>query len=175
MKPTIWPKTRFQLARDCFVLMPMAPPYRPWARSDGQEASLTYAMDMLGRVLDTYAIDRTRIYVTGHSMGGVGTFAAMAYHAHIFATGVAVNGFWPVDEAKKLAGAKLWVFHGEDDQVFPLKHTQDLLRQIAAHGQISGKGNGPKFTLMKGIGHRSQPAYDDPALWDWLFKQRLGG
>ena len=158
-----------QQKRDCFVLVPMAPPYRPWASTDGRIAALTDAMDMLGRVLDTYTIDQSRIYVTGHSMGAVGTFAAMAHYAHIFAAGVAVNGYWTVDDAEKLAGTKLWVFHGEDDKVFPLERTQDLFAAIKA------TGGSPRFTLMKGIGHRSQPAYDDPAVWDWLFGQRLGG
>ena len=151
---------------DCFVLMPMAPPYRAWANMEGSVEALAMAIDMLGRVARTYSIDVRRIYVTGHSMGAVGTFAALAHYPDAFAAGVAVNGYWFPADAAKFRDQKLWVFHGDKDKIFPISDTSALVRQIGIEG-----GN-PKFTVMNGVGHNSWPAYRDPALWRWLTAQR---
>jgi len=151
---------------DCFVLMPMAPPYRAWADAEGSVEALAMAMDMLEGVRQTYSIDETRIYVTGHSMGAVGTFAALAHYSEAFAAGVAVNGYWFPADAAKFRDQKLWVFHGNKDQIFPIADTFALVRQIGMEG-----GN-PKFTVMNGVGHNSWPTYRDPALWRWLTTQR---
>jgi len=157
-----------QRAQECFVLLPMAPPYWGWANRDGSVAALAFAMDVLDGVARQYAIDRSRIYVTGHSMGGTGTFAALAHYPNSFAAGVAVNGYWPPAQAAKFRTQNLWVFHGEKDPVFPIERTQNLVARIKA------KGGRPKFSVMPGVGHTSLPAYRDPALWQWLFDQRLG-
>jgi len=151
---------------DCFVLMPMAPPYRAWANTEGSDEALAMAMDMLEGVRRTYSIDDSRIYVTGHSMGAVGTFAALAHYPETFAAGVAVNGYWFPADAAKFRDQKLWVFHGDKDRIFPIADTFALVRQIGIEG-----GN-PKYTVMKGVGHNSWPAYRDPALWQWLTSQR---
>jgi predicted peptidase len=161
-------KQATQQANECFVLLPMAPPYWGWANRDGSVAALAIAVDILDEVVAEYSIDTSRIYVTGHSMGGTGTFAALAHYPKRFAAGVAVNGYWPPSEAAKFKNQNLWVFHGEKDPIFPLELTQGLVREIAA------KGGDPKFTLMKGVGHTGLPAYRDPALWQWLFDQRIG-
>ena len=151
---------------DCFVLMPMAPPYRAWANTEGAVEALAMAMDMLDGVRRDYAIDESRIYVTGHSMGAVGTFAALAHYPEIFAAGVAVNGYWFPTDAAKFRDQKLWVFHGDQDKIFPIADTFALIRQIGIEG-----GN-PKFTVMNGVGHNSWPAYRDTALWRWMTTQR---
>lgn len=151
---------------DCFVLMPMAPPYRAWANPDGSVEALAMAMDMLDDVRQTHVIDETRIYVTGHSMGAVGTFAALAHYPETFAAGVAVNGYWFPADAAKFENQKLWVFHGDKDEIFPISDTFALVRQIGI------EGGSPKFTVMNGVGHNSWPAYRDPALWRWLTAQR---
>ena len=151
---------------DCFVLLPMAPPYRAWANTEGAVEALAMAMDMLDGVRRDYSIDESRIYVTGHSMGAVGTFAALAHYPDTFAAGVAVNGYWFPADAAKFRDQKLWVFHGDKDEIFPIADTFALIRQIGIEG-----GN-PKFTVMNGVGHNSRPAYRDPALWRWLTTQR---
>ena len=126
------------------------------------------AMEVLAGVRLDFAIDPARIYVTGHSMGGTGTFAALAHYPRSFAAGVAVNGRWFPSQAASFKTQTLWVFHGEKDPIFPLEKTRALMREIAA------KGGQPKFTVMQGVGHSGLPAYRDPALWDWMFKQKLG-
>ena len=151
---------------DCFVLMPMAPPYQAWANMEGSLEALAMAMDLIAGMRRTYSIDERRIYVTGHSMGAVGTFAALAHYPETFAAGVAVNGNWFPADAAKFRNQKLWVFHGDKDKIFPISDTFALVRQIGIEG-----GN-PKFTVMRGVGHNSWPAYRDPALWRWLTAQR---
>lgn len=161
---------RFQQRRPSFVLMPLAPFSRPWAVPPGAEGelgtseALPLALEIIESVVVDLPIDRERIYVTGSSVGGVGTFAAMAHHADVFAAGVAVNGAWPVHAAQELRDAHLAIYQGTSDPMFP--HTQKLIGIIQAHG---GR---PKFVSMPGIGHDSRPAYRDDGLWDWLFAQR---
>jgi len=157
---------RVQQICDCFVLMPMTPPYRAWANTEGDVEALAMAMDMLDDVRRSHSIDESRIYVTGHSMGAVGTFAALAHYPETFAAGVAVNGNWFPADAAKFRDQKLWVFHGDKDEIFPIADTFALIRQIGMEG-----GN-PKFTVMNGVGHNSWPAYRDPALWRWMTAQR---
>jgi predicted peptidase len=151
---------------ECFVLMPMAPAYQGWATREGGVEALAIAMDMLDGVRRNYSIDENRIYVTGHSMGGIGTFAALAHYPETFAAGVAVNGYWFPTDVAKFRDQKLWVFHGDEDRIFPIASTSELMLQIETEG-----GN-PKYTVMNGVGHNSWPAYKDLDVWRWLTSQR---
>ena len=156
-----------QQAQPSFVLLPMASAYTGWANRDGSVGALGFAIDVLDEVMARAPVDQARIYVTGHSMGGTGTFAALAYFPDRFAAGVAVNGTWFEEQAARLRDARLWAFHGETDPLFPIERTRAFIEAVKVAG---GK---PKFTMMKGIGHQSPPAYDRAELWAWLFAQRI--
>ncbi|XHC26210.1 dienelactone hydrolase family protein [Phycisphaerales bacterium ac7] len=74
----------------------------------------------------------------------------------------------PYVASTTLASMPIWAFHGDADDIVPLRATTEPIEAIR---QAGGK---PKLTVYPGVGHVSWvPAYDTPELWEWLFEQRL--
>lgn len=110
-------------------------------------------------------IDASRIYVTGYSMGGVGTFGALYYYSDIFAAGIPICGGWYPQDAKNFVGKPIWAFHGAADSLVPVKQTRDIIKAIRK------KGGTPEYTEYPGVDHNSWiNAYAEPNLWPWLFR-----
>ena len=131
--------------------------------------------DMLGALIDDicrqYRVDEDRIYLTGLSMGGFGTWALAAARPERFAAIAPICGGGNPVDAIKLRGLPIWVFHGEKDNVVPLAASQAMVTALEALGQ---KDN-VKFTIYPGVGHDSWTAtYDDPEFYRWLFAQKRG-
>ncbi len=141
------------------VVSPQCPKGRFWdARS---------LNTLLDNIEQHYAVDSSRIYVTGLSMGGFGTWALAAYAPERFAAIAPICGggekFW----VRKLTHLPIWAFHGEKDSVVPPHRTTELVEQLKKLG-----GN-VKLTLYPDAGHDSWTAtYDNPELYEWLLKQR---
>jgi predicted peptidase len=171
------------LARDsmrerypAFVMVPEADRPFTWAKADvirdgGKPSQLPQKMPLLieavRSVIQKEAIDPTRIYVTGQSMGGVGVWGAIWQHPGLFAAGVPVCGLWRIEEVPKLLSVPVWAFHGERDTTIPVHYTREI---IAA---ITKAGGNAKYTEYPGVGHDSwTKAYDEPEMWRWLFAQR---
>ncbi|MDX1946688.1 MAG: prolyl oligopeptidase family serine peptidase [Pirellulaceae bacterium] len=157
----------------CFVLAPKALEGANWAatpafgRKARSKESLPLVVEAIRSLLKTEAIDPARIYVTGQSMGGVGSWAAMARHGDLFAAAVPVCGAWDVADVPKMLAVPVWAFHGELDTTVPTRFSRELTEAIIKAGGQA------KYTEYKGVGHGSwQAAYQDAAMWDWLFAQR---
>lgn len=132
----------------------------------------TYEIDALIALLDKierdYNVDKKRIYVTGLSMGGYGTFALAARQPDRFAAAVPICGGGELFAAWRLTKLPMWVFHGEADNVVPVEESKRLVRMIQ-----DGGGKRVKLTLYPGVGHNSwDKAYADEAMWKWLFEQQ---
>jgi predicted peptidase len=131
--------------------------------------------DMVGALVDElcreYRVDEDRVYLTGLSMGGFGTWALAAARPERFAAIAPICGGGNPVDAIKLRGLPIWVFHGEKDTVVPLVASQAMVTALEALGQ---KDN-VKFTIYPGVGHDSWTAtYDDPEFYRWLFAQKRG-
>jgi len=165
---------KVQQRYEAFVVMPMALLGEPWVAPNaagsamGPSKSLSLAMEILKEVVSEYSIDHSRVYVTGSSNGAVGTFAAMVFYPDTFAAGIPVNGWWYIEDARTLSSFNLAIYHGEEDPLSAVGRMRELVASIRA------AGGRPKFIEMSKVGHDSWPAYRQPALWDWLFSQRLG-
>jgi predicted peptidase len=111
-------------------------------------------------------IDTNRIYITGLSMGGFGTFDAIERYPNLFAAAVPVCGGGDVSKAASIAHVPIWIFHGaEDAAVNPLLsiNMMNALTKAGAH---------PGFTMYPETGHFSWiAAYSDPMMMEWLFRQ----
>ena len=132
----------------------------------------TYEVDALIALIDKierdYNVDKQRIYITGLSMGGYGTFALCARQPERFAAAVPVCGGSDLFSAWRLKDMPLWAFHGEADKVGPAEESKRLIKAIQDEG-----GKHAKLTLYPGVGHNSwDKAYSDKAMWAWLFKQK---
>jgi predicted peptidase len=128
-------------------------------------------VDALDAILDEVArtcrVDRDRVYVTGHSMGGRGALYAAYKMPGRFA---AVISLAPVSLitawAEKLAAIPLWLFHGPNDQFTPLKEVEELVHAIEAGG------GHPKLTVLPDRDHYILDVYDRPDLFEWLTQQK---
>ncbi|MFK7788648.1 MAG: prolyl oligopeptidase family serine peptidase [Phycisphaeraceae bacterium] len=123
---------------------------------------------LLDKIEAQYNVDPKRIYVTGLSMGGYGTFALAARQPERFAAAVPVCGGGVYFDAKRLANTPTWAFHGENDRVVPLEESTRMIEIMNRRG-----GKRAKLTTYPGVGHNSwDKAYDDEAMWKWLFEQK---
>lgn len=127
--------------------------------------------DVLNALLDdlmkNYRVDPDRVYLTGLSMGGYGTWALAAAHPEKFAAIAPICGGGSPKDAPKLARLPIWVFHGAKDTTVPLQRSEEMVEAIKAAG-----GN-PKFTVYPDAGHDSWTAtYDNPEFYTWLLAQK---
>jgi predicted peptidase len=129
--------------------------------------ALTALVDHLER---KYRIDRDRIYVTGLSMGGFGTWALAARNPNRFAAIAPVCGGGEAEEARKIVNTPIWATHGDADQTVPLSASQTMVDAARAAGNRH-----VEFTIVKGAGHDTwTDFYHNDAFYTWLFAQRRG-
>lgn len=155
----------------CFVVAPGSRKDK-WAniaalgRTPTDEA-LVRTVALIRSLLKTEPIDPARVYVTGQSMGGVGSWAAAARYPDLFAAAVPICGAWPVDDVPKMVPVPVWAFHGEKDETVPVKFSRELTAALTKAGGTA------KYTEYPGVGHGSwMQSYSQPELWDWMFAQR---
>jgi predicted peptidase len=150
--------------------MPQCRPKEAWVG-----AMARMALHCLEVTAQEYRVDPQRVYLTGLSLGGQGTWIIGAEFADKFAALVPICGFAEYQEstglAAKLAGKltkmPIWVFHGDADPAVPVAKSREMVEEIRkAGGEV-------KYTEYPGEGHNVwDKAYDDHALWEWLFAQR---
>lgn len=118
-----------------------------------------------------YRIDPSRIYLTGLSLGGYGTWDWALKRSDLFAAivPVAANSENKAADPCVLKDMPIWAFHGDqDDVVDPLAGFAIVRAVDACKGSVR-----PRMTIYPQMTHGSwEPAYDDPALWRWLLEQR---
>lgn len=163
----------------CYLLAPQCPGDDTWIGGDwrernaaGVDSPATAALDMaraaLFATLRTEPIDAGRIYLTGLSLGGYGSWDLGVRHPEWFAAMLPVCGGGDAEHAYRLLDMPLWAWHGERDRTVPPEQSQ---RMIDALKQLGAK---PKFTLLKGVAHDSwNDAYGKGGALDWLFDQRI--
>ena len=164
------------------VVMPQAPRDSLW-----NGAPARAALAALDASIAEFSGDPDRVYLTGISMGGYGTFQLAFDNPDRFAALVPVcPGILPprpganirvlgVPEdstayavvAARLARTPIWLFHGSADMALPAEGSRRIFAALKAAG-----GN-PRYTEYPLVGHNSwEAAYNEPELWEWLFKQR---
>jgi len=112
-----------------------------------------------------YNIDPSRIYLTGLSQGGHGTWAIAARHPDLFAAIAPICGWGDEEIARKLAKLPTWVFHGDQDTAVKVDSARDMAKWIEAAGGTC------KLTIYEGVGHNSwDKAYREEELGKWLLE-----
>ena len=146
----------------CYIIAPTVGRNERWAG-----APLAALIELIKSSLKKHPIDPDRIYVTGQSMGGAGTYSAILAEPHLFAAAAPVCGRGQPDQAKKIVHLPIWIFHGEKDRVVPTQHSREMVEALK---KVGGK---PIYTEYAGVGHGSwAPAYAEEKLWTWLFAQK---
>jgi len=130
-----------------------------------------FALDvLLDDLVERYAVDEKRIYLTGLSMGGFGTWRLASLHPERFAAIAPICGgvIGPAQIVNVLAKVPTWVFHGGKDPVVDIEQSQRLVDQLKSVG-----GN-VRFTIYPEAGHDSwTETYENPALYAWFLEHTL--
>ena len=125
---------------------------------------------MLEQLLVKYRIDPSRIYLSGLSMGGFGTWAWASKYPDQFAAIAPVCGGGDIQFAGKIKNLPVWAFHGEADPVVPVKRTIEMVEAVNA------AGGSAKMTIYPAVGHDSWiNAYNEEGLYAWLLGNRREG
>lgn len=147
------------------------------------------AMEALETAIRDFNGDPERVYVTGNSMGGFGTYYLAARYPGRFAALAPICGGvrpppWikiPKAEqlidladpyasmAKKLGRTPVWIFHGAQDFFVPVSESRQMAQALRESGGIV------RYTEWPHTGHAAEePTYAEPALFEWLLQQRRG-
>ncbi|HEU0178206.1 MAG TPA: prolyl oligopeptidase family serine peptidase [Blastocatellia bacterium] len=165
----VWTLPENQTRNPCFVFAPQCPDSQEWATvADAKPtAQLQLALEVLEEIRGAFSIDARRLYVTGQSLGGFGTWAAVTRRSSQFAGAVPVCGGGDESQASKLRATPIWAFHGEKDQAVPVERSRRMIDAIRK------AGGAPKYTEYQDAGHAIwEQVFREPELLSWLFSQR---
>lgn len=160
----------------CYMLVPQCANGYRWCETDWKLPShtmpespsvyLSRTMILLDSLIKTLNIDTNRIYITGLSMGGFGTWDAICRWPGRFAAAVPVCGGGDTAKALLIKNIPVWDFHGDADKVVMVSRSRNMISALKKAG-----GN-PKYTEYKGVAHNCwSGTYSDPAMIEWMFSQ----
>lgn len=165
-------------AYGAIVVAPQCPEGAQWVNTPWNEGNYTLSavaqsaqnqavMELLAELQHLFPVDESRIYVTGYSMGGFGSWDLLARHPQTFAAGLPICGGGPIDAVKNVVSIPLRTFHGSVDPDVPVTGTRALAKAITAHNPADFL-----YTEWEGKGH---PIWDDvytnTEIINWLFTQ----
>jgi len=172
---------RAQSVEPAFVLVPQAPatdkwvsgsvgpPFRNYSQDERPQSLATQiVLAGVGELEAKYSIDADRVYLTGVSAGGAGTWDLISRNGvGRFAAAVPITGANDPSRAPIIARLPIWTFHGADDDVSPADNTREMVARLRA------LGSPVRYTEYPGVGHNSgRRAYEEPELFHWLFAQK---
>jgi predicted peptidase len=156
------------------VIAPQCPGKKSWSNFSRGDMKLqttpTKPMELLigliNKLIKTMPVDTNRIYITGLSMGGYGTYDAIERYPHLFAAAVPVCGGGDTSKAASIAHLPIWIFLGAEDPAVNPVYSLEMLEALTK------AGTHPGFTQYPEVGHFSWlGAYSDPLMMEWLFRQ----
>ena len=125
-------------------------------------------IELIDRVCESYPVDRSRIYVTGLSMGGFGTWSVASLAADKIAAIVPICGWYAPERAATIT-MPVWAFHGDADPAVNINSGRAIVEAVREAGN-------PEviFTVYPGVNHDSWTrTYANPIIYDWLLSKRL--
>jgi len=164
------------------VVFPQCPEGKNWApisRDDNKNFTYvnsktpTEPMQLLMRLLSKLkkeeAVDKKRIYVTGLSVGGMGTFDIICRLPKTFAAAVPICGGVSLERLKKVKKMPIRIIHGDADNVVPVLHSRNAYIELKAMGAQK-----TQIVLFKGVGHNSwDHAFKMEDFLEWIFTKHL--
>lgn len=129
-------------------------------------APLTLAMKLVEELMRTEGVDKRRVYITGLSMGGMGTFEAVHRYPDVFAAALPVCGGGDTIRYKRV-GLPFWVFHGDADAVVKVDYSRAMVNKLQ---ELDVK---VRYTEYPGVNHNSwDSAFAEPRFLKWMFAKR---
>ena len=128
---------------------------------------LDVLINLLDEIEAKYNVDTERIYLTGLSMGGFGTWALASKYPDRFAAAAPICGGGMMIMVPGLIKVPIWAFHGAKDNVVPVKESEEMVKMIKA------RGGDARLTIYPEAGHDSwTETYNNPELYEWFLKHR---
>lgn len=149
-----------------FVLSPQCPDTTSW------HAQTESVMALIDKFISSHPVDTTRIYLTGFSMGGMGTLEIAMQYPERFHAIAPVAGLMPFDTDKltTLKDMPIWVFHSEKDEIVPIQQSETIIKTFRDMGSYKAK-----FTRYTDANHTQTAdiAYYTEELYQWFLKQSI--
>lgn len=163
-----WYQAPIQEKNPCFVLTPKTvEANQGWGNTwNGSHSDATRkTLELVDSLAKEYNIDTDRLYIYGISMGGFGVFSVLAKEPGKFAAAYAVCGGSSPKVADKMLSTPLWIFHGEKDDIVPVRLSREIYNEIIKLG-----GKKVKYTEYPGVKHNSwENVSKEKMLSEWLF------
>ena len=161
----------------CFILAPQCPQKRLWVHFPNFPESLRatavptfpakWTFELLDQLTKQLPIDLNRIYITGYSGGGEGTFDFLTRRPDFFAAAIPVCSVSDTAKANTIHSIPIWAFHGDKDEINDVKYSRLIIEALKK------SGGQPKYIEFAGMGHNIvNEAYTETGLFDWLFLQK---
>jgi predicted peptidase len=142
---------------------------KPRHKGGWRDAEEQLAIDALKATLKEYSCDTERVYLTGLSMGGYGTFAFALTYPSMFAATVPICGGGNVGRAGDIAHIPTWVWHGDADKTVPVENSRKMVAAL-----VKDKAVEVRYTEVPGVGHNSwDNAYADDEVYKWLLRHKV--
>lgn len=124
---------------------------------------------LLDQIQKDYKVDPDRVYLTGLSMGGFGTWELASQNPQRFAAIAPICGGGNPASARRMRDLPIWVFHGDADRTVPVALSDEM---VAALKKV---GNDVKYTRYEGIDHDSwTKTYANEELYTWMLSHKRG-
>lgn len=158
------------------ILAPQCPEDAQWVDTPWEEGSysideislsspLSAVTELLHTVRQDYPVDQNRIYGTGVSMGGYGTWDMLLRNPDLFAGAIILCGAGDPNHAADIKDIPLWVFHGAKDEEVPVSGSREMVQALEEASSLN-----LHYTEYSDIGHWIWlNAYDEPGLLEGLF------
>lgn len=160
------------------LLFPQCPRNKRWAEVNWNAPThtmpkqpsdpMTLVFKLLDEKMKKLPIDKNRIYVTGISMGGYGTWDILQRRPGFFAAAMPICGGGDVTGAPLMKSTPIWIIHGDQDKAVPVSRSRDMVAALKACGGVI------RYTEIPGAGHDVWTrTYADVSMLKWLFSHRL--
>lgn len=148
--------------RPCVIIAPQCTKEGSWSGANADAV-----IEIIEDLEKNLSIDKKRIYLTGYSMGGYGTFHLLGQEPKLFAAGIPIAGGGDPNRAADFKKVPVWVFHGAKDPTVKVEQSQRMVKALEdARGDV-------KYTeLPEGDHGIAGQVYGDVKVHEWLFEQK---
>ena len=124
---------------------------------------------LIEKICAEQPVDKSRVYVTGLSMGGFGTWGLVANSPDLIAAAAPLCGGYRLEFAPKMTDTPIWAFHGTADGAVKFEYFRNLVDKLR---ELDAKEI--KFTIYPGANHDVWTrTYDNPKLYEWFLEHKL--
>jgi predicted peptidase len=136
--------------------------------SSAPQWPLVAANELVKKMIQEEGVDKSKVYVAGLSMGGMGTFESVYRYPELYAAALPICGGGDATRYdKRVKNTAFWIFHGTDDAVVDVKLSREMLDKLKALKVES------KYTEYPGVNHNSwDNAFAEPEFLSWMLKHK---